>query len=330
MLSLQVQALLHQVGCLKQTEADLCHRIRELQAQDSSAWHHAGSEASMAKSLSLASSLQNRQPLQQGRAESQSPRSAPSCGTSHCSREPVQQDRPEPQSPAAATSPQSDRSAAAFAPHTRPQTAATPSTSAAQAYQQPAAAPQADLQQHMQQHGDINSQLQQVLRELDAGISKLRMQHRPSPSSSRPASPWPMSLKPTNTVQQGQHGQLQHHAGPADAFEGGSQQESQQGASAGRQDGVSLQQQSPPTMQQQAAPFQLRIHLPQLMNPGGGQYNGDRITAFRLGAASAPTRMSAQLLEQARLQYQLDKQHIRNKRLQELQQEQPISTLPDQ
>ena len=312
MLPLQVQALLQQVGCLKQTEADLCCRIRELQAQDSSAWHHAGSEASMAKSLSLASSLHNRQPLQQGRAESQSSRSAPSCDASHCNREPVQQDRSEPQSPATATSLQSDGSAAAFAPHTRPQTAATPSTSATQAHQQTAAAPQAGLQQHMQQHGDISSQLQQVLKELDAGISKLRMQHRPSPSSSRPASPCPMSLKPTNTVQQGQHGQLQHHAGPADGCEAWSRQ------------------QSPPTVEQQAAPFQLRMHLPQLLCPGSGQYGGDRITAMRLGPAPAPTRMSAHLLGHARLQYQLDKQHIRNKRLQELQQEQPVSTLPNE
>ena len=210
-----VQALLQQVGCLKQTEADLCRRLKELQAQDSS---DAGSKASMAKSLSLASSLQNRQPLQSHSLLALHPAVAPCTAAGNlCSR--------TGQSPAAATSPQSDGSAAAFAPHTRPQTAVTPSTSAAQAYQQPAAAPQADLQQHMQQHSDINSQLQQVLKELDAGFFKLRMQHRPSPSSSRPASPCPMSLKPTITVQQGQHGQLQHHAGPADGCEVWSRQQ---------------------------------------------------------------------------------------------------------
>ncbi len=321
MVPLQVQALLQQVRCLKQTEGNLRQRIAELQTQASqsrSARQRAGSEASMAESLSLASSLHSRQPLQQGRAEPQSPHFAPSCGTLHCTSEPVQQSRSEAQSPATATSLQSEGSAAAFAPQTRPQTAATPSTSATLTYQQTAAAPQAGLQQHMRQHGDINCQLQQVLRELDAGISKLRKQHSPSPSSSRPASPYPMSLTPTDTEEQG------HQQGEAE-----SQQQSQQGTSVGRQEGGSQQQQSPPTLEQQTAPFQLRMHLPQLLCPGGGQYDGDRMITMRLGAAPAPTRMSAQILEQARLQYQLDKQHIRNKRLQELQQAQHISTLPD-
>ena len=328
-----MQALLQQVRCLKQTEGDLCQRVAELQAQASpspSACGHVSSEASLAKSLSLASSLHSRQPVQQGRAESQSPHFAPSCGTLQGSNEPVQQSRSEPHSPATAASPRSEGSAAAFAPQTRPQTAAAPGTSATPTYQQTAAAPQAGLQQHMQQHGDINTQLQQVLRELDAGISKLRMQHSPSPSSSRPASPYSMSLDPTNSEQQRQHDRIQRQPGQAVDSEGASQRESQQGASTGHLDGGSEQKQSPPIMEQQAAPFQLRMHLPQLMSPGGGEYNGDRITAVHLGAAPAPTRMSAQVLEQARVQYQLDKQHIRNKRLQELQQEQPTSTLPDQ
>ena len=67
MVPLQVQALLQQVGCLKQTEGNLCQRIAELQAQASqspSAWHCAGSVEPMAKSVSLASSLYSRQPLQ--------------------------------------------------------------------------------------------------------------------------------------------------------------------------------------------------------------------------------------------------------------------------
>lgn len=331
MMPLQVQALLQQVRCLKQTEGKLCQRIAELQSQASqspSAWHRAGSEASLTQSLSLASSLHSRQPLQQGRAEPQSPHFAPSCANLHCSNEPVQHSRSEAESAATTTSLQAQGSAAAFAPQTRPQTAATPSTSATLTYQQTAAAPQAGLQQHMRQHGDINSQLQQVLRELDAGILKLRMQHSPSPTFSRPASPYPKSLDPTDTEEQGQHGQLQHQPRPADGFEAESQQQSQQGISVGRQEGGSQQQQSPPTLEQQTAPFQLRMHLPQLLCPGGGQYDGDRMDTMRLSAAPAPTRMSAQLLEQARLQYQLDKQHIRSKRLQELQQAQPVSTLP--
>ena len=66
-VSSAMQALLLQVGCLKQTEGNLCQRIAELQAQASqspSAWHCAGSVEPMAKSVSLASSLYSRQPLQ--------------------------------------------------------------------------------------------------------------------------------------------------------------------------------------------------------------------------------------------------------------------------
>lgn len=50
-----------------------------------------------------------------------------------------------------------------------------PTTSATQAHQQTAAAPLAGLQQHMQQHVAINSQLQLVLRTLHAGNFRSRM-----------------------------------------------------------------------------------------------------------------------------------------------------------
>ena len=76
-----------------------------------------------------------------------------------------------PQSHVRATSLQAEGSTAAFALQTQPQAAAVPTTSATQAHQQTAAAPLAGLQQHMQQHVAINSQLQLVLRTLHAGRS---------------------------------------------------------------------------------------------------------------------------------------------------------------
>ena len=145
------------MGCPKQTEGDPRQRIAEPQVQASQsppALHCMGSKASTAKSPSLASLLHSRQPLQQGRAEARSPRSGPSCGTSHCSKEPGLQNRSMPQS---LTSLQPEGFCSRL--HT-----ANPAPDGCHVHHT-AAAPHAGLHQHVQQHIVISRQVQQVLRE---------------------------------------------------------------------------------------------------------------------------------------------------------------------